>query len=216
MSEYPYRYVAIEGNIGAGKTTLCHMLAKDLGCRLLLEQFTDNPFLPPFYQNPERFAFPVELFFMTERYKQMEACFAQPDLFSSFVLSDYFFIKTLLFASNNLQDDEFRLFQNLFQLLNQKIPRPDLLVYVHRPVESLLQNIEKRARNFETEISADYLQTVQKGYLDYFRICEDLDVLIIDVGDVNFLEDSKAYAKMRQLLLTPGHTGINHLNLNHI
>ena len=213
MEIFPYQYIAIEGNIGAGKTTLCKMLAADTGCRLLLEQFTDNPFLPPFYKNPERFAFPVELFFMTERYKQMEECFAQPDLFSSFVLSDYFFLKTLLFASNNLQDDEFRLFQNLFQLLNQKIPKPELLVYIHRPVEALIRNIQKRARNFETEISAEYLLGVQTGYLEFFKNCDDLNILVVEVGNIDFLEQADAYQTFMKILQTPGHTGVKQLKL---
>jgi deoxyadenosine/deoxycytidine kinase len=155
----PYPFIAIEGNIGAGKTTLCHMLSERLGCSLVLEQFTDNPFLPPFYDQPDRYALPVELFFMTERHKQLLEHFGSPDLFRNFTVADYFFVKTLLFAKNNLSEEEFRLFQRLFSVLNATFPKPDLLLYLHRPVDVLLQHIKKRGRSIEQQISADYLNS---------------------------------------------------------
>ena len=139
-----YNFIAIEGNIGAGKTTLCHQMADRFGCALVLEQFTDNPFLPPFYEQPERYAFPVELFFMTERHKQLQRSLLNQDLFREFTVADYAFIKTLLFARKNLPEDEFRLFHKMFTVLNQSFPKPDIMVYFHRNVDILLENISQR------------------------------------------------------------------------
>ena len=136
-----HNFIAIEGNIGAGKTTLCKMIQRDFNCQLILEQFTDNPFLPFFYEDPERYAFQVELFFMSERHKQLQTELGQNELFSDFKISDYYFIKTLLFASNNLKGEEYRLFARLFNVLNTTFPEPDLLVYLYRSVDNLLANI---------------------------------------------------------------------------
>jgi len=160
----PYKYIAIEGNIGAGKTTLCNMLHKDFNCRLILEQFADNPFLPYFYENQERYAFPVELFFMTERHKQLQENLSQRDLFQQMIVADYFFIKTLLFAKNNLSDEEYRLFQRLFHILNSTFPKPELIVYLHRSVDNLIENIKARGRSYEQEIAPSYLLEIQNTY----------------------------------------------------
>jgi deoxyguanosine kinase len=187
-------FIAIEGNIGAGKTTLCHQLAEKFGCSLVLEQFTDNPFLPPFYEQPERYAFPVELFFMTERHKQLLEHFSQPDLFRSFTVADYFFVKTLLFAKNNLSEEEFRLFQRLFGVLNATFPKPDLLLYLHRPVEVLLKQIKKRGRNIEQNISPVYLAEIQEAYLDYLKTETETPVLILELGDADFQRDTGAFS----------------------
>jgi deoxyadenosine/deoxycytidine kinase len=140
-------YIVIEGNIGAGKTSLSHKLAEELNAKLILEQFTDNPFLPMFYKNPDRYAFPVELFFMTERHKQLQEYLVKRDLFQHYTVSDYVFSKTLLFAGQNLEGEELRLFQNLFSTLNAAFPKPDLLVYLHRSVEELQENIRRRNRS---------------------------------------------------------------------
>jgi deoxyadenosine/deoxycytidine kinase len=195
LSTFPprYRFIAIEGNIGAGKTTLCHQLAERFGCSLVLEQFTDNPFLPPFYEQPERYAFPVELFFMTERHKQLLEHFAQPDLFRSFTVADYFFVKTLLFAKNNLSEEEFRLFQRLFLVLNATFPKPELLIYLHRPVEVLLRQIKKRGRDIERNISAQYLANIQEAYLDYLKTETETPVIVLDLGDTDFQHDKAAF-----------------------
>lgn len=200
MKYFPHNFIAIEGNIGAGKTTLCKQLAAKYDCRLILEQFTDNPFLPLFYNNPERYAFPVELFFMTERHKQLQENLSQRDLFQQLILSDYFFIKTLLFAKNNLNGEEFRLFQRLFHTLNATFPKPDLLVYLHRDVDDVLQNISKRGRSFELDIKADYLQSLQDAYFNYFKTEQDLPILIIDVTGVDFLEDAAAFEQIVGLM----------------
>lgn len=200
MSKFPHNFIAIEGNIGAGKTTLAQMMERDHDARLVLEQFTDNPFLPHFYKNPERYAFPVELFFMTERHKQLQESLSQRELFSQFIVSDYFFIKTLLFAKNNLSDEEYRLFQRLFHTLNATFSKPDLLVYLHRSVDDLLKNIEGRGRDFEKEIKPAYLQSLQEAYFGYFRTEKELPVLIIDVTGVDFWADRTAYQQILGLM----------------
>jgi deoxyguanosine kinase len=210
----PYNFIAIEGNIGAGKTTFCELLARDFNCRLILEQFTDNPFLPLFYDQPERYAFPVELFFMTERHKQLETAFSSgADLFTPLSISDYFFLKTLLFAKNNLNEAEFRLFQRLFDVLNTTFPKPDLLVYLHRSVEEVMKNIRKRGRNFETEISAEYLTGIQNVYFEYFRTETELPILIVDVEDIDYKNDETAYQKLLALLHQKHERGVHRLSL---
>lgn len=192
-TSFPHSFIAIEGNIGAGKTTFCQMMERDYNCRIILEQFADNPFLPYFYENPERYAFSVELFFMTERHKQLQENLSQQNLFSDFIVSDYFFIKTLLFARNNLTDEEFRLFQRLFNVLNSTFPKPNLLVYLHRSVDNLLVNIQNRGRDYEQDISAEYLHQIQQAYFDYFKTIENIPVLILDVDDAQFWNNEKQY-----------------------
>jgi deoxyguanosine kinase len=193
---FPHQFIAIEGNIGAGKTTLAQMMSDDFNARLILEQFSDNPFLPFFYENPERYAFSVELFFMTERHKQLQENLAQQDLFQQLILSDYFFIKTLLFAQNNLSQEEYRLFQRLFQILNATFPKPDLLVYLHRPVDDLLTNIRNRGREYEQDIQSDYLLSIQTAYFNYFKANPHLPILIIDVEKADFWNQTDYYEQI--------------------
>jgi deoxyadenosine/deoxycytidine kinase len=200
LSHFPHQYIAIEGNIGAGKTTLSHMLAEQFGSRLILEQFTDNPFLPFFYDNPERYAFPVELFFMTERHKQLQELLSQQDLFQQSIIADYFFVKTLLFARNNLNDQEYRLFQRLFNILNASFPKPQLLVYLHRSVDDLLDNIRKRGRTYEKDISPDYLLSIQNAYFDYFKANPDLPILMVDVEDADWVEQAEHYERLLDMI----------------
>jgi deoxyadenosine/deoxycytidine kinase len=213
MSAFPHQFIAIEGNIGAGKTTLCQMLSADYGCRLILEQFSDNPFLPFFYENPERHAFSVELFFMTERHKQLQEELQQTNLFDGTIIADYFFLKTLLFAKNNLSDEEYRLFQRLFHILNAQFPRPGLLVYLHRPVNYLQENIRKRARSFETDISAAYLQQIQQAYLDFFRSDLVQPTLIIQMKGHDFIETPGFYAKIVDLLKKDYPAGVTYVEV---
>lgn len=211
--EFPHRFIAIEGNIGAGKTTLCHLLAERAGCSLVLEQFTDNPFLPFFYEQPERYAFPVELFFMSERHKQLQEHFAEPDLFRNCTVADYFFVKTLLFAKNNLNEAEFRLFQQLFSVLNAGFPKPDLLLYLHRPVDVLLAQIQRRGRTMETAISPDYLTELQNAYLDYFKSEKNTPVVVLDLQAVNYLADAAAFDRIVALLGKNYEPGVHFLQL---
>jgi deoxyguanosine kinase len=200
INPFPHGFIAIEGNIGAGKTTLCKMLNEEYECRLILEQFTDNPFLPEFYKNPDRYAFPVELFFMTERHKQLQESLSQRELFPQLVVSDYFFIKTLLFAKHNLNDEEYRLFQRLFHTLNATFPKPDLLVFLHRSVPDLVSNIHKRGRDFEQNIQAEYLQALQEAYFSFFKSENEFPILIIDVTGVDFWNEQPAYEKIVGLM----------------
>ena len=211
--EFPHQFIAIEGNIGAGKTSLCHLLARDFGCRLLLEQFTDNPFLPFFYENSERYGFPVELFFMTERHKQLQEHFAQPDLFQQTTIADYFFVKTLLFAKNNLNEEEYRLFQRLWLVLNQTFPKPDVLFYLHRPVETLMNQIEKRGRDYEKNIGADYLTSIQNAYFEFFKTENSVPIVIIELNEKNYLEDPKLYQQLAEILMKRYSTGLHYLQL---
>ncbi|WMX12468.1 MULTISPECIES: deoxynucleoside kinase [unclassified Aureispira] len=187
-------YIVVEGNIGAGKTSLSKLLSEDLNARLILEEFSDNPFLPLFYKNPDRYAFPVELFFMTERHKQLQDLLMKGNLFQEYVVSDYIFSKTLLFAGQNLVNEELRLFQRLFHTLNASFPKPHLLVYLHRSVDDLLANISKRGRAYEQDISANYLLKIQQAYFDFFRLVEhDLSILIMDVEGLDFINNVSHY-----------------------
>ena len=197
---FPHNFIAIEGNIGAGKTTLASMLETAYDAKLILEQFTDNPFLPHFYKNPERYAFPVELFFMTERHKQLQESLSQLELFPQLTISDYFFIKTLLFAKNNLNEQEYRLFHRLFQTLNATFPRPDLLVYLHRSVDDLIENIRNRGREYEQQIRPEYLLSLQEAYFGYFKTTPDLPVLIVDITEVDFRNDPQAFEQITGLM----------------
>src|SRR5687768_2883570 len=156
-----HHFITIEGNIGAGKTTLAHMLARHYNARLILEEFADNPFLPKFYENPRQYAFPLELFFMAERYKQLKDLVQQNDLFQKLTISDYLFTKCLLFAKVNPSVDEFRLYQRLFDIIHQQLIQPDLLIYLHSPVQKLQENIKKRNRPYEQKIPDQYLLSIQ-------------------------------------------------------
>lgn len=188
------------------------MISADYGSRLILEAFSDNPFLPYFYENPERYAFSVELFFMTERHKQLQDELKQTNLFQDNVVSDYFFLKTLLFAKNNLSDEEYRLFQRLFHILNAHFPNPDLLVYLHRPVDQLLHNIQKRGRTFEADISADYLSQIQQAYLDYFKSVKEVPILLIELEDLDFTSAPEGYQRILELIQTDYSSGIHYRN----
>lgn len=213
---FPHQFIAIEGNIGAGKTTLSKMLAEQFNARLILEQFTDNPFLPFFYENQERYAFPVELFFMTERHKQLQDELSQSDLFQQLTIADYFFVKTLLFARNNLHQEEFRLFQRLFNVLNSSFKKPDILVYLHRSVDILLKNIKARGRSYEQDIEADYLVQLQKAYFDYFKVEKDIPVLVIDLEDTNFQVNQSDYDLLIELLSQQYTKGTHHIIFSNV
>ncbi|MDX2278571.1 MAG: deoxynucleoside kinase [Saprospiraceae bacterium] len=206
---FPYQFIAFEGNIGVGKTTLCNLLAQRHGCALVLEQFTDNPFLPYFYEQPDRYGFPVELFFMTERHKQLQEHFATPDLFQSCTVADYFFVKTLLFAKNNLSEEEFRLFQRLFAVLNAGFPKPDLLVYLHRPIPVLMEQIQKRGRSIEQNISAQYLEELQRAYFEYLKTETETPVIVLDLERVDFQQDASAFDEIIGVLQAHHEPGLH-------
>jgi len=185
-----YKFITIEGNIGAGKTTLANLLSKRLNARLILEEFADNPFLPKFYEKPDQYAFPLELFFMAERYKQLKELLHTEDLFQSTTISDYLFTKCLLFAKVNLPPEEFRLYQKLFDIIHQQLLHPDILIYLHAPVKKLQENIKKRQREYEQSIPDDYLLSLQETYTSYIRQ-HNLKTLFIDASNADFLGNEK-------------------------
>lgn len=183
-----YNFVTIEGNIGAGKTTLANILSKHYNARLILEEFADNPFLPKFYEKPDQYAFPVELFFMAERYKQLKDLLQTKDMFQSITISDYLFTKCLLFAKVNLQNDEFRLYQKLFEIINPQILQPEILIYLHTPVNRLKENIKKRNREYEQNIPHDYLFQLQETYTQYIRQ-HNIKTLFVDASNADFINN---------------------------
>ena len=193
MSLTNYNYISIEGNIGAGKTSLATMIAEDYNAKLILEQFEDNSFLPKFYKDPDKYAFPLELSFLAERFEQLKKQLMARDLFKSFTVSDYFIIKSFIFARKNLPDDTFGLYKKLFDIISDSLPKPDLLVYLYLNIENLLRNIHKRGREYELNIKSEYLSKIQDSYLDYIRKQPDLRVLIIDTNQMDFVNNEENY-----------------------
>ena len=185
-----YHFITIEGNIGAGKTTLAHLLARHYNARLVLEEFADNPFLPKFYENPRQFAFPLELFFMAERFKQLKELIQQKDLFQNITISDYLFTKCLLFAKVTLPDDEFRLYQRLFEIIHQQLVQPDILIYLHASVAKLQANIKKRNRPYEQNIPDQYLFSIQETYTHYIKQ-HNVKTIFVDATNADFLGNEK-------------------------
>ncbi|SEF70646.1 2-amino-4-hydroxy-6-hydroxymethyldihydropteridine diphosphokinase [Flavobacterium urumqiense] len=188
-----FNYVAFEGNIGAGKTTLATKISEDFNAKTVLERFADNPFLPKFYKDQNRYAFPLEMSFLADRYQQLSDDLAQFDLFKDFIVADYHIFKSLIFAKITLADDEYRLYRNLFDIIYREMPKPDLYIYLYQNSERLLQNIKKRGRSYEQKIPAEYLEKINNGYLDYIKSQTELNVLIIDVSDKDFVKNQEDY-----------------------
>lgn len=207
-----YPFITIEGNIGAGKTTLAHLLSKKLNARLILEEFADNPFLPKFYENREQYAFPLELFFMAERYKQLKEYLQTMDMFQRVTISDYLFTKCLLFARVNLPEDEYNLYQKLFHIINPQVAKPDLLIYLHAPISRLKENIRKRNRTYEKSIDSDYLFSLQETYIRFIKQ-HDIKTLIIDVEKADFLGNEAHLKAVLDALDKNYETGQNYLML---
>jgi len=188
-----YNYIAIEGNIGAGKTTLARMIADQFNGRLILEQFEDNPFLARFYENQERYAFPLELSFLAERYQQLITELPGQELFSNFTISDYFLNKSVIFARKTLNEDEYQLFFRLFNIMNANLPKPDLLVHLYVKTHRLQNNIRKRGREYEQKIPDQYLENIQSSYFEYLKQQSNLRVLIMDINSLDFVENPSHY-----------------------
>ena len=188
-----FNYIAIEGNIGAGKTTLSNKLAEDFNAKTVLERFADNPFLPKFYQDQSRYAFPLEMSFLADRYQQISDDLAQFDLFKDFIVADYHIFKSLIFAKVTLAEDEFRLYKTMFDIIYKEMPKPDLYIYLYQTTDKLLANIKLRGRSYEQEIPAEYLEKINSGYLDYIKSQRDLNILVIDVTDRDFLQNQEDY-----------------------
>lgn len=207
-----YNFVTIEGNIGAGKTTLAHLLSKHYNARLILEEFADNPFLPKFYESPEQYAFPLELFFMAERYKQLKELLQTKDMFQQVTISDYLFTKCLLFAKVNLPDEEFRLYQKLFEIINPQIVQPDILIYLHSPVNKLQENIKKRNRQYELGIPNDYLFTLQETYTQYIKQ-HNIKTIFVDASNADFLGNDEHLKVITDALDKNYETGQHYITL---
>ncbi|GAA3646762.1 2-amino-4-hydroxy-6-hydroxymethyldihydropteridine diphosphokinase [Flavivirga jejuensis] len=188
-----YNYIAIEGNIGAGKTSLANKIAQDFNARLILERFADNPFLPKFYKDASRYAFPLEMSFLADRYQQISDDLSQLDLFKDFIVSDYDVFKSLIFSKITLQEDEFKLYRKLFYLMYKEIAKPDLYVYLYQNTQRLQENIKKRGRDYEQDIDNDYLEKINTGYLEFLRSQHDFNVKIIDISDRDFVENRLDY-----------------------
>lgn len=206
-----YNYVVIEGCIGAGKTSLSKMLSSDFNAQLILERFVDNSFLPKFYKDPEHYAFPVEMAFLTDRYQQLKTLLSQRDLFTNLVISDYFIDKCIIFSKNNLQNDEYNLFLKVYDIISTYLPRPDLLVYLYKNSENLLKNIALRGRDFEKDISAEYLESIQNRYITHLKQITNIPILIIDSDQIDFVNNAEDYQKIRQLFTQKYPMGINRI-----
>jgi deoxyadenosine/deoxycytidine kinase len=207
-----YSFITIEGNIGAGKTTLSHLLSKHFNARLILEEFADNPFLPKFYENQRQYAFPLELFFMAERYKQLKDLLQTKDMFQNLTISDYLFTKCLLFAKVNLPEEEFMLYQKLFDIINPQLIQPDLLIYLHAPVNKLKENIKKRNRSYEQNIESEYLFTLQETYTQYIKQ-HNIKTLFIDASKSDFLGNDEHLRIVIEALDKDYDEGQHYLNL---
>ena len=194
MEKYPY--IVVEGNIGSGKTSLVEMLTKKFSAHAIYEEFSDNPFLPKFYEEPEKHAFPLELSFLAERYHQLKKELNTRNLFHENIISDYYFIKSLIFAEITLPEDEFDLYKKLFHIIHQKLPQPDLLIYLYSDVERLQKNISKRGRDYESQISDTYLKKIHKGYFSFFSQQNDFPVLMLNLTNIDFVECKEDFMKI--------------------
>jgi len=206
-----YNYIVIEGNIGAGKTSFASLLAEEYNARLILEQFEENSFLPKFYEDPARYAFPLELSFLADRYQQLKSQFNASDMFKTFTVADYFIFKSLIFASKNLEPLEFGLYSKLFSIVSSVVPRPDMIVYLYLNLDNLKKNIEKRGRPYEQNIQFEYLEKIQTGYLEFLRQQSDLRVLVIDTNGLDFVGKPGDYRWIKELIMKEYTLGMHHI-----
>ena len=197
-----YNYVAIEGNIGSGKTSLSNLMSDEFNAKIVLERFADNPFLPKFYEDQERFAFPLEMSFLADRYQQLTDDLAQFDLFKNFIVSDYYIFKSLIFAQVTLQKEEYALYRKMFDIMYKEISKPDLYIYLYQNTDRLLENIKKRGRIYEQNIEASYLQKIHVGYINFIKTEQDLNTLIIDVSELDFVNNNNDYSEVLKIINT--------------
>lgn len=195
-----FNYIAIEGNIGSGKTTLATMISEDFNAKIILERFADNPFLPKFYEDNDRYAFPLEMSFLADRYSQLSDDLAQFDLFKNFIVSDYYIFKSLIFAQITLQKDEFYLYRKMFDIMYKEISKPDLYIYLYQDTPQLIKNIKKRGREYEQNIAPEYLDKIHQGYSSFIKTEESLKTLIIDVSQKDFLNNPEEYKEIIALI----------------
>lgn len=209
------QFLVIEGNIGAGKTTLAQMLANEYNAKLILEQFADNPFLPKFYNDQERYSFPLELSFLADRYNQIKKEVLHLDLFYSFIIADYYFAKSAIFAQNTLKDDEYHLFRQIFNIVSEAMPKPDLYVYLHSDVQNLLKNITLRGRDYEKNIKAEYLEEIKQGYFSFFKQISTFPILVIDTNYIDFVNNPDHFQRLKDAIFNNTYKlGINRLILS--
>lgn len=205
-----YKFVVIEGLIGAGKTSLSRMIAEKYNAKLILEQFADNPFLPKFYKEPEKYSFQLELSFLAERYHQLKNELTSGDLFKSFLISDYYFTKSLIFGKSTLADDEYRLFRNLFDIILTTLPTPDLYVYLHVSPQKAIENIQKRGRSYEKSIDETYLEKIKSNYFEYFKQQQHIKFLIINTDGIDFVKNKSDFELLTNIIFNNDYNyGIN-------
>ena len=205
-----YNYVVIEGNIGAGKTTLATRIAEQFNASLILERFADNPFLPKFYQDPEKYSFALEMSFLASRYKQLYEEIGSGNLFRTFTVADYYFTKSLVFATSTLNGDEFNLYRQIFYIIYSSLPKPDIYVYLHLSPERLLKNIEKRGRDYEKSITIEYLQKIQDSYFAFFKQNPRNKYLVIDINEIDFVASKNHYSQIIEIIFSEDYpVGLN-------
>lgn len=209
--ETPYQFIAIEGNIGAGKSTLVNMLSDVLKAKKIMEEFEDNSFLPKFYENRSRYAFPLEMSFLAARFNQLKKQLVEDKLFGEPIISDYIFAKCLLFSQNTLDDDEYKLYRQMFEIINFQIPQPDLLVYLHAPIEKLQWNISNRGRVYEKKIEDNYLQSLQETYFKYMNSQTNTRVLVVNCAGLDFVNNANDFDFLLQAICKEFPVGLNYL-----
>lgn len=209
LTEIPYSFIAIEGNIGSGKTSLANKLATELQARLVLEEFEDNSFLPKFYKDARRYAFPLEMSFLAARFNQLKGQLNEQDLFTKHTVSDYLFAKCLLFSKVNLDEDEYELYSKVFSIIQLQLRKPDLLVYLHNPVEKLLWQIKNRGRAYEQEISPEYLESLQTAYFEYLNQQNDQRILILDCSALDYVNRETDYLLIKDAISKDYEMGIH-------
>lgn len=206
-----YNFISIEGNIGAGKTSLATRIAEEYNAKLILEQFEGNSFLPKFYKDPDKYAFPLELSFLAERYEQLKHQLTTRDLFKTFTISDYFINKSFIFARKNLPEDTFSLYKKLFEIISESLPKPDLLVYLYLDIENLLRNIRNRGRDYELDIKPEYLEKIQDSYLEFIRQKADMRILIIDTNNLDFVNQEEDYQTLIKIMTQEYDLGVHRI-----
>jgi len=210
-----YNFIVIEGNIGAGKTSLSKKIAENYNAKLIPEEFAENPFLPKFYKNPEKYSFPLELSFLADRFHQLNNQIRNRDLFKSFVVADYYFTKSLIFAKNTLTNDEYGLYRQIFDIIYTSLPKPDLYVYLYLDINNLIKNIKRRGRDYEKNIKPEYLEKIQNGYFEYMKQHQDeYKFLVIDTNKIDFVKNKEDYKKITEVIFGENYeTGINRVIL---
>lgn len=206
-----YNYICIEGNIGAGKTSLATRIASQFNARFIPEEFEDNPFLPLFYEDQSKYSFPLELSFLASRYQQLSDVLAHQDLFHSFTVTDYLIDKSLIFSRNTLGEEEYKLYVRLFNIMMQFIPRPELLVYLYVDIPKLRQNIRHRGRTYEQTIKTEYLEKIQQSYMEHLRTLQNQRILIIDTNNLDFVENREDYDTLLEIIMQPWDPGIHRI-----